>query len=79
MLRFAFSEIGAGAAATVGLLESLEAALKAYVAALHEELHVIGKALPASTRLAFECGIRGNQSWPDWTRYALAIYQKKEK
>jgi DNA-binding PadR family transcriptional regulator len=78
MLRFAFSEIAAGAAASVGLLESLEAALKAYVAALHEELHVIGKA-PASTRLAFECGIRGNQSLLDWTRYALAIYQKKEK
>jgi DNA-binding PadR family transcriptional regulator len=79
ILRFAFSEMAAGPAAAAELLESLEAALKAYVAALQEELQAIGKALPTSARLAFECGIRGNQSLLDWAQYALAIYQKKEK
>lgn len=79
MLRFAFSEMAAGPAAAVELLESLETALEAYVSALHKELQLIGKALSASARLAFECGVRGNQSLLDWTRYAIAAYKSKEK
>ena len=79
MLRFAFCETAVGPAAAVELLQSLETALQAYVAALHEELQQIKNAMPASARLAFECGIRGNQCLLDWTHYALATYEKEWK
>lgn len=77
MLRFAFCEHAVGPDATIELLQSLQTALKAHVAALHEELQAIQSFLPTSGRLAFECGIRGNQSLLDWTRYALATYAKE--
>ena len=78
MLRFAFCETVAGATAAVELLHSLEAALQTYVAALQEEMRAAHGAMPASARLAFECGIRGNQAFLDWTRHALATYEKQK-
>jgi DNA-binding PadR family transcriptional regulator len=78
MLRFAFSEMAIGPAAAVELLRSLEAAIQAYVTALHAELKAMPAMLPTSGRLAFECGIRGNQALLDWTHYALATYVNKK-
>jgi PadR family transcriptional regulator, regulatory protein AphA len=77
MLRFAFCETAVGPAAAVELLQSLEAALQTYVAALHEELQQMKAVMPTSARLAFECGIRGNQCFLEWTHYALATYEKE--
>ncbi len=77
MLRFAFSEIAAGATAAVELLRSLETELQAYVADLHQELEAFPPAMPMSARLAFESGIRGTQCFLDWTHYALATYEKR--
>jgi PadR family transcriptional regulator AphA len=77
LLRFAFCETAAGSVAAVALLESLESALKAYVAALHQELQAFPPAMPASGRLAFECGIRGTECFLEWTHYALATYEKE--
>ena len=79
MLRFAFCETAVGSTAAVELLQSLETALQSYVAALHEELQQIKSAMPASARLAFECGIRGNQCFLEWTHHALATYEKEGK
>ena len=79
MLRFAFSEIAVGPAAAIELLQSLETALQAYVEALQEELQQMTTAMPTSARLAFECGIRGNQCLLDWIHYALATYEKEGK
>jgi|SRR5579862_8899620 len=79
MLRFAFCETAVGSTAAVELLQSLETALQAYVAALHEELQQIKSAMPASARLAFECGIRANQCFLEWTLHALATYEKERK
>lgn len=78
MLRFAFSESTAGAASAIGLLRSLQAALKPYVRDLRQELHVTGAAMPTSARLAFECGVRGHQALLEWTRYALEAYEKEK-
>jgi DNA-binding PadR family transcriptional regulator len=77
MLRFAFCEHAVGPDATIELLQAMQTALKTHVAALHEELQAMQAFLPTSGRLAFECGIRGNQSLLDWTRYALATYAKE--
>jgi DNA-binding MarR family transcriptional regulator len=79
LLRFAFCETTAGPAATVELLKSLATALKAYVPALHEELQALPLAMPASGRLAFECGIRATECFLEWTQYALANYEKERK
>jgi len=79
MLRFAFCEMAVDRAAAVELLQSLETALKAHVAALREELQALPAAVPTSARLAFECGVRGNQSLLDWTQYALAAYAREDK
>jgi DNA-binding PadR family transcriptional regulator len=76
MLRFAFCETVAGPAAAVTLLKSLQAALKEYLTALHQEFEIIKTAAPASGRLAFEYGIRGTQALLDWTHYAIATYEK---
>ena len=77
MLRFAFCETVAGPAACVDLLQSLEAALKIYIASLHKELRALHKMMPTSARLAFEGGIRGTEAFMEWTRYALATYAQK--
>lgn len=79
LLRFAFSETVLGAAAAIEMLRSLEAALKIHLRGLHEELQQIKAGMPTSGRLAFECGIRGNQSLLEWTHHALATYEKQER
>jgi DNA-binding PadR family transcriptional regulator len=78
LLRFAFCETAVGPAAAVAFLKSLRTAQHVYVSALHEELQTLKASMPTSARLAFECGIRGNQSFLDWTHYALATYGKEK-
>jgi PadR family transcriptional regulator AphA len=78
MLRFAFSEMVIGPDAAIGLLRALEVELQAYVAALQEELKAFPALMPTSGRLAFECGVRGNESLLAWTRHALTTYEKKK-
>jgi PadR family transcriptional regulator AphA len=78
ILRFAFSEMVVGPAASVDLLRSLEAALQLYVISLNEELKAMPAMMPSSGRLAFECGVRGNQGLLDWTHYALTTYERKQ-
>ena len=78
MLRFAFSEMVIGPDAAIELLHGLEAALQVYVAALHDELRAMPAVMPTSGRLAFECGVRGNESLLAWARDALASYEKKK-
>lgn len=79
MLRFAFSETVLGPAAAISLLQSLETALTTYIDALREEFEIIKPVVPASGRLAFECGIRGTECLLEWTHYALATYEKEGK
>jgi DNA-binding PadR family transcriptional regulator len=79
LLRFAFSEQAAGRAAACALLKSLEAALKAYLPLLREELRSLPSTTPASGRLAFQYGIRGYECLRQWAHDAIAIYQKKGK
>src|SRR5579864_281971 len=79
LLRFAFCETAVGTAAAVEMLKSLEAALKVYIPGLQEELQQLKAAMPTSARLAFECGIRGNQGLLEWTHHALATYEKPER
>jgi DNA-binding PadR family transcriptional regulator len=79
MLRFAFSETVLSPVASINLLQSLETALKSYIDALREEFEVLKPMVPASGRLAFECGIRETECLLDWTHYALATYEKEGK
>jgi DNA-binding PadR family transcriptional regulator len=79
MLRFAFCEMAVDRTAAVDLLRSLETAMKAHVAALREELQAMPAAVPTSARLAFECGVRGNQGLLEWTQYALATYAREKR
>ena len=79
LLRFAFSEQTVGRTGTLQLLKSLETALEAYVAALHAEFKAMPPSTPYLGRLAFQCGLKGNQSFLEWTRYAIAIYEKEGK
>jgi DNA-binding PadR family transcriptional regulator len=79
MLRFAFSETAAGMSASVELLTSLQAALKAHVVSLHEEFEASHKLMPTSGRLAFESGIGGTEYLLQWTEYAIATYDKEAR
>lgn len=79
MLRFAFSETVAGPVASLELLESLRAALKQHVQALHQEFDASQQLMPRSGRLAFECGVRGSESLLEWTEYAIACYLKQAR
>lgn len=79
MLRFAFCDTTAGPAAAIALLKSLEAALKTYIPALHEELQTIQSIVPLSARLAFECGVQATETLLEWTRSAIATYEKEGK
>lgn len=79
VLRFAFSETVGGPAASLELLESLHAALKAHVQALHREFEASHELMPRSGRFAFECGVRGAESFLEWTEYAIACYSKQAK
>jgi len=78
MLRFAFSEMVVGRDAAIELLRSLEAALQVYLVALHEEMEALPAMMPTSGHLAFECGVRGNESLLAWARHGLATYEKKK-
>jgi DNA-binding PadR family transcriptional regulator len=78
MLRFAFSETVMGADASVALLKSLDSALTPYLQHLREQLQaMMSPAVSTSARLALECGIRSFESLSEWTRYALATYEKQ--
>jgi DNA-binding PadR family transcriptional regulator len=77
MLRFAFAHTAAGPSAALRLLKSLQAALKIHVAALHKELQAIQSAVPLSARLAFQCGIGGNESLLEWTSFSISTYEKE--
>ncbi|MFZ0862494.1 MAG: PadR family transcriptional regulator [Candidatus Sulfotelmatobacter sp.] len=79
MLRFAFSETAIGAAASLAILKSLEAALQPHLQALREQLQAMKALAPTSARLALECGIRSYESLFDWTHYAIAVYEKQMK
>jgi len=79
LLRFAFAHAAVGPAAALGLLKSLEAALKTYISSLYEELRTIKFTMTLSARLAFQCGIRGNESLLEWTRFAISTYEKEGK
>ena len=79
MLRFAFSEIAIGAAASLAILRSLEAALQPHLQHLREQLQAMKPVTPTSARLALECGIRSYESLFDWTHYAITIYEKQIK
>jgi DNA-binding PadR family transcriptional regulator len=79
MLRFAFAHGAAGADAAIALLRSLEAELKTYISALCEELDKMKEFVPISGRLAFECGIRGNECLLSWADSAIADYENEIK
>jgi len=79
MLRFAFSEQTVGRTGALQLLKSLETALQGYVTALHEELESMPASMPDSGRLAFQCGLRGNESFLECARYAIETYEKEER
>jgi PadR family transcriptional regulator, regulatory protein AphA len=78
MLRFAFSEIAVGPAASLAILRSLEIELQPHLQNLREQLQAM-KAAPTSGRLALDCGIRSYESLFEWTRDGIAIYEKQTK
>lgn len=79
LLRFAFSEHVVGPGESLALLRSLKDNLGPHLRALHGEFEASKDMMPVSGRLAFECGIRGAQSFLQWTNYAISTYQKREK
>jgi DNA-binding PadR family transcriptional regulator len=79
MLRFAFSDQAVGAQGPVSLLKSLEAELTAYVPELRDQLRAGTAAMPTSGRLALESGIRGYECLLQWTKDALATYEREKK
>ena len=79
LLRFAFAHPVVGPAAALRLLKSLEVALQTYIPTLHQELQTIRSTIPLSARLAFECGIRANDSLLEWTQFAISTYEKEGK
>jgi len=78
MLRFAFSEKAAGSGASVQLIRALGAQLEQYVPMLRGQLNAGKAVMPRSGRLALESGIRGYECLLEWTKYALASYERKE-
>jgi len=77
-LRFAFMDQVMGKSASVQFLQALERELKAYVPSLREYLASAGNQMPLSARLAVESGVRGYETRLQWTREALAAYEKKK-
>jgi PadR family transcriptional regulator, regulatory protein AphA len=76
MLRFAFSEPVLGAAASLALLQSLQAALKPYLLALRKELEILKPVVASSGRLAFEYGLRASELLERWAQQAISTYSK---
>jgi len=79
MLRFAFSEQVVGAHASIGLLKSMEAALKPYVQSLRQEGQALKSVASLSGTIAFEAGLRGAEGLLQWARFAIATYEKEGK
>jgi DNA-binding PadR family transcriptional regulator len=78
MLRFAFSEIAVGPAASLAILKSLESELQPHLQNLRDQLQAM-KGAPRSAELALDCGIRSYESLFNWTRDGIAIYEKQTK
>ncbi|HME36128.1 MAG TPA: PadR family transcriptional regulator [Candidatus Sulfotelmatobacter sp.] len=77
MLRFAFSETAVGAAASLEILKSLEAALQPHLQTMREQLQAMKAIAPTSGRLALECGIRSYEALFAWAHYAITVYEKQ--
>lgn len=78
MLRFAFSEPIAGPSVSVQILKSLRDELTAYIPELHLQLSAGRAIMPTSGRLALENGIQGYKCLLQWTRRALATYERQK-
>ncbi len=79
MLRFGFMDAGAGEAASVRFLRSLQHELKVYIPELKRYLDSHSDGMPRSGRLALEFGIRSYETLLQWTRHALTTYRKHGK
>jgi DNA-binding PadR family transcriptional regulator len=79
MLRFAFSEQAAGVAGSLELLRSFEAALKPYLAALHEQFQASQAAMSGSGRMAFECGVRQTECLLEWVHDAITAHAQQRE
>ncbi len=79
MLRFAFSERAIGPSASLQILKSMESELGPHLRDLKTKLEEIRPVASTSGRLALESGIGSYESLLQWTRYAIAIYEKQLK
>jgi DNA-binding PadR family transcriptional regulator len=74
LLRFAFMDEVVERSALIEFLRSLERELRSYLPTLRAYLKAAESKMPASGRLALECGIRGYETQLRWVRDALANY-----
>jgi len=61
------------------LLKDLEKELRLYLPTLRELSRLTKRPCRFSGRLALESGIRGYESQLGWTKYAIAMYARKNK
>ncbi len=79
MVRFSFMDGAVGTHGAVRLLHDLERELAGYVPELRGYLKKHGPAMPLSSRLALDSGVRSYESLLHWARAALAAYEQAEK
>ncbi len=79
MVRFSFMDGAIGVHGAVRLLHELERELAGYAPELKTYLKKHGPAMPLSSRLALDSGVRSYESLLHWARAALAAYEQAEK
>jgi DNA-binding PadR family transcriptional regulator len=78
MLRFAFMDESAGAAAALRFLKAFHRELASYIPSLREYLKSNRSTMSVSGRLALESGILGYETLFRWARAAIAAYEKEK-
>jgi DNA-binding PadR family transcriptional regulator len=76
MLRFSFLDEGAGPAATLEFLQSLEAELQAYLPSVRAYFKNHAHEMPMSARLALASGVMGYEARLRWVKHAVSEYRK---
>lgn len=79
MLRFAFTGETLGSVAALRFLKTFQKELASYLPALSHYLQLQEDSLTLSGRLALESGIIGYEALIEWTRRAIAAYEKRTK
>ena len=79
MLRFSFMDSTVGESRSSAFLQEMIDQISGYIPSLQQYLKKHSREMPASGRLALECGVQSYETQLRWAKAALSTYQARKE